>query len=292
MHKQIGQAIVEHIILWPVLILVTLGSIQLALLYRAKATLNEAALRAVREGALQHAYKSPMRKAFIEALIPLYQKSGAGLANYSKATTLAYADNGVSLGGNQITGQKFIDIEIISPNKEIFSAFAQDMYTLVSACENDIKRESRDGSDRTRCKEVRYRQIPNDNLNIRPNNTKNVIVRGQALTINLQDANLLKIRVHWCAPLDVPLVSSVFYAASEALSTWNLDFWEFYELSGGNSHEHWSECSAKTASSSAGGKAKVYYIPISVDSITRMQSAIRCEGDEVAGRVNRCTNLE
>ena len=295
--RQRGQAIVEHIILWPSLVLLTLGALQLGFWYKAKATLNDATFRAAREGALNYAYKNPMRRKFVEAMTPLYQKRGAGLTNYGIARTLAAADNGI----NPITGAKLfvssLNVEIVTPTKDVFRRFSKDMWSLdPEDCERDIQSNNR-GNDFTRCnQDVRFRQMPNDNLNIRPAGFQRVDVQGEQVDMNLQDANLLKIRAHWCAPMEVPLSGSLFYAAGSMLNTWRLNFWEFYGLSGGSSHDHWPACRNKTARSIArervDGTPRIYYIPMSSDAIVRMQTPVRCEGDPRRGNVNNCTNLE
>ncbi|MDB6063394.1 MAG: hypothetical protein JWM78_3497 [Verrucomicrobiaceae bacterium] len=45
-----GQALLEHVVLWPVLILITMAVIQLGLLYRGRVTLEHATFMAAREG--------------------------------------------------------------------------------------------------------------------------------------------------------------------------------------------------------------------------------------------------
>lgn len=288
--RQRGQAIVEHIILWPTLILLVLGTLQMALLYRDKATFNDATFRAAREGALNHANIHAMNKKLVEGLVPSYQKRANGSA-YTAALTQAYSDNAIDpLTGALVGIVAGIDIEVISPNRSIFNAFSKEMYELEDGCENLIETVSR-GNDRTRCRErgeKLFKQIPNDNLHIRSDDTVNVVVGGENIPMNIQDANLLKIRAHWCAPLTIPF-------GRFALYQWNRTWQWVYENTGGNTHPHWRACQAKTqenaALSASGSEPRIMYIPVSSDSVIRMQSPVRCQGDEHGGNVSRCSNL-
>lgn len=288
-----GHALVEHIILWPTLVLLTLGAIQLGFLYRDKATFNDAVFRAAREGALNHAYLEPMRAKLVEALVPLYQGGKPSAQGYLEAYAEAYASNGLSPTG-QFIGPAGIALEIVSPTREIFRQFAKDMHALGNNCQSDIQRIRR-GNDRTRCREERFRQIPNDNLHVRSANKRRVNIRGSLVDMNLQDANLLKVRAHWCAPLVVPLGASAFYGITSLANSWNLDFWRWFGLRVATGHPHWAACQAKTAANAvlanAGRAWRTYYIPLSSDSVVRMQSTVRCQGDEQRGRPARCQNL-
>ncbi|MFK8017161.1 MAG: TadE/TadG family type IV pilus assembly protein, partial [Gammaproteobacteria bacterium] len=73
--RQRGAAIAEIVVVLPMLLLVGLSTIQFALIYEAKATLNYAALMAARAGAVSEMQKDPMRRAFARAITPLYSPS-------------------------------------------------------------------------------------------------------------------------------------------------------------------------------------------------------------------------
>lgn len=289
---QSGQAIVEMIILWPSLILLTLGTLQMALLYRDKAVFNDAVFRAAREGALNHAYVNIMNKKLVEGLVPLYQKRAPTATAYSEAFVSAYIDNGIDpTSGNVVGIRSSISIDLVTPNRSIFGAFRTPIYELAEGCEESVETVTR-GNNRTRCARLGERlftQIPNDNLHIRPSATSSVVVLGESVRMNLQDANLLKINAHWCAPLSVPF-------GRFALYQWNRTWSWVYANLGGNEHPHWPVCLAKTvanAEASARGEvARLMYIPVSSDAIVRMQSPIRCQGDEQNGNPARCRNLE
>jgi hypothetical protein len=288
--RQRGQAIVEHIILWPTLVLLTLGTLQMALLYRDKITFNDATFRAAREGALNHANINVMNKKLVEGLVPLYQKRANGSA-YATALTLAYTDNAINpLTGGLVGVVAGVNVEVISPNRSIFNAFKKPMYELESGCEQLIETVSQ-GNNRTRCRdrgERLFTQIPNDNLHFRSDDTLNVVVSGESIPMNIQDANLLKIRAHWCAPLTIPF-------GRFALYQWTRTWQWVYENTGGNTHPHWPACRAKTQAnallSAAGSAPRTMFIPVSSDYMIRMQSPVRCQGDEQVGNASRCTNL-
>jgi hypothetical protein len=67
-----GQAMVEFLIVIPLLLLILLGTLQFALIYQAKITLNYAAFEAVRAGSLNHAREYAMYDALARSLAPIY----------------------------------------------------------------------------------------------------------------------------------------------------------------------------------------------------------------------------
>jgi len=54
--------------------------------------------------------------------------------------------------------------------------------------------------------------IPSDNLYFRSSDEVAVEVGGETLMLNIQDANILKIRTLWCYKMKTPLVSSLIRA--------------------------------------------------------------------------------
>lgn len=273
---QRGAAMIEHIVLWPMLAILTLGIVQMGLLYRDKATVNHAVFMAAREGAVKNAFLAPMRLKMAEALSPLYMKSDPGPVSYLAAVERSMAQNGINrFSGAELGLVRGIAVEVLSPNRAVFDEFARDMYELPPGCEQQTEKLA-NGLRRTRCSESRFRQIPNDNLYIRSNQTRRIELQGEETELNLQDANLLKVRGHYCSPLIVPLVNRLFHRV--------------YLMSGANQHPHWQACLRKTAVSRGLGRSE-FYIPVSSDSIIRMQSAIRCEADPEKGQASSCGNL-
>lgn len=240
-YRQGGFSLVEHIWLWPVLVMLTLGSIQLGLLFKARATVNNATFLAAREGSINHADKSVMRNTLAMAMAPLYVKKAPSLAKLTRSQVEQVAAAMIGKGA----------IQVISPTPEIFRAFAVKQYSLEKS--------------RAKTRERQMLQIPNDNLNVRSSASKTVKVGGNNIAINLQDANLLKIRGHWCYELEVPMVNVLIRKTMRTL--------------GSASHPHWVNCEALSL---VDGKHR---IPVSGHSVVRMQSPVRCSD-------TRCSNLK
>lgn len=259
-----GQALVEHVVLWPTLILITMAVIQLGLLYRGRMTLEHATFMAAREGSINNAWKAPMKKMLAAAMAPLDIKANPNVANYVLRAGVGtipgwtYTENfliPMSLGG--------ADVEVISPSKAMFNQFAQNQYVLQACSGNRCPGGGTMSEARNQVK-----QIPNDNLSVRPSTTTAVGSGSNATTVNIQDANLLKIRAHWCFPLQVPVVNIAIYQTLNLLGT----------------SAETRSCQAKTTAHNLVFGYPIYYIPLSAGSIVRMQSPVRCED-------NSCSNL-
>ena len=110
-----GQAIVEYIIIFPVLLILIMGAIQIALIYQAKFTLNYAAFMGARQGALKNANLNSIKDGVAAGLAPLFMRwdgSGApGLVDLSKARVISTIEV-----FNPMTAK----VEIISPTKQAY----------------------------------------------------------------------------------------------------------------------------------------------------------------------------
>ncbi len=303
-----GQAIAEHLYVWPLLLLLVLGILQFALFYRDKAIVNQATFRAAREGSLNHAFRAPMMTAFVESLAPLYMANNSPIVgnspsypDYLAAVGESFVKNLVDPTGTFAVGSLIagVNIEILSPNEPLFNAFAIDMFALEDDCESKkpTKRRGTTILD-SACTETSYFQIPNDNLNIRDTTTQTLnLGTAGAIETNLQDANLLKIRGHWCAALEVPLVGGIIYRVSSALvgNNWGQSWVEFYVATPGFlAHPMAPSCTARNLinqiTTRAGFSWGAYFIPITSDAIVRMQTPIRCESNSPNARTN-CRNF-
>ncbi|MCG8668329.1 MAG: pilus assembly protein [Pseudomonadales bacterium] len=232
---------VEYIVVFVSLMLLTFGMFEVAMIYKASFTLDDATFRAAREGALQNGFERPMREKVVEGMAPLEMGSGGGIARYARAvvrTRVQHFNWPERWGG--------VRVDVLNPTREIFNQFSVNQYDL------QTRRN--------------IRQIPNDNLNARSAVTRRVNTRGENVNINVQDANLLKVRVHWCHSMTTPFVSRLIYT---------------YFTRFGNSSPHWRACRNRTTFFADDGE---YFIPISSDSVIRMQSPVRCEN-------RNCTNL-
>lgn len=178
---------VEFLIIAPVLLFLCFGTLQLVLLYQAKATLDVAVLEAAREGAVNHGSLAAMQSGLARGLAPLY-------AHQSTAQEVQAAKDKAMIDVTDST-----HITTVSPT----DAMMQDFGRLRSYPEEGAA----------------YIEIPNDTLLYRDPNT------GSRSKIGIQDANLLKIRVHYCYDMYVPLVNKVIYYATNVIG--NIAPWAF-----------------------------------------------------------------
>jgi Flp pilus assembly protein TadG len=115
--KQRGQSMVEFIIIFPILLILTLGTFQFALIYNAKTTLNYATFHAARNGAVSNADKETIDAAFYRGLAPLYTSIDGDLSNVQE----------VQAGRDKVRAthdQGFICIQRINPTEMAFVDFA------------------------------------------------------------------------------------------------------------------------------------------------------------------------
>lgn len=170
-----GQSMVEYLIVLPTLLLLVLGAVQFALLYQIKSQVNYAAFAAARQGALTGASTNAMKDAFAAGLTPLFTpKADVGGLLRGRAVAAIEAYNPL-----------VTSIKRISPPANI---------------KNDTNLHEVDPYVAT------VKIIPNDNLQYRPATV------GSASGLSIQDVNVLKIEVTYCAKLIVPLANVVFYS--------------------------------------------------------------------------------
>lgn len=175
-----GQSAMEFLVIFPVLVLLTFGTIQFALLYQARATLNHATMLAARAGTLHNGDKDAMRTALATGLAPLFA-SEANMAGYTTALAKATMETaGMS---------NMIKLDVLNPT---------------SAALNDFGRPRLDG--------MTGDELPNDTLNYRTTTI------GASSKISVQDANILHVRVTYCYRLIVPVIDRILYATVNASS--------------------------------------------------------------------------
>ncbi|MFC0399679.1 TadE/TadG family type IV pilus assembly protein [Paraburkholderia rhizosphaerae] len=175
MRTQRGQAISEFIVIAPVMLFLAFAVVQFVLLYQAKATLDVATLEAARAGAVSHGSMTAMEDGLARGLAPLYARR-ADSDGARAALTQAQA--------NVVRASL---ITIVSPTREMLEDFARPRFYPAEG--------------------IRYNEIPNDTLMYRSPAV------GPHSQVAIQDANLLKIRVHYCHDMYVPLVNKVLYYA-------------------------------------------------------------------------------
>lgn len=168
---------VEYLIVLPALLMLVLGAIQFVLLYQIKSTLNYAVFVGARQGALKNASKNSIKDGIAAGMTPLFTfEPDAGALLKGRAIAMIEVFNPLTM-----------NVEVLSPTTKAADDFAID-----------------DPEDTANPKSKRV--IPNDNLTYRPTGA------GGNSGINIQDANLLKVRVTYCAKLVVPLVNVTIYS--------------------------------------------------------------------------------
>ena len=168
--KTNGQAMVETVIILMVLMLLIFGTIQFAMIYNAKNTLNYATFEATRAGALNYGDKQAIQYALAAGLSPLYTSVEPADSMLDSVDAVQEARNDVLA---EIQAEEFVCIERLNPQESAFTAHGindpSGMFDTI---------------------------IPNDHLKYRSS-----LDRGSGVSI--QDANLLKLKVTYCYPMYV-----------------------------------------------------------------------------------------
>ncbi len=191
LRRQNGQSMVEFLVILPVMLLLILGTVQVALIYHAKITLNYAAFEAVRAGTLNCDKKylkngngcrsevsqfDAMKEGLARGLAPLYSyyeprtEERKGMHDPALNQVEAY-QQGRDRVFDELKGE-FIRVERLNPTPQAFSEFAVDGV------------------------------IPNDNLMYRSG------ASGDS-QMSIQDANLLHLRITYWYPMYVPFINKL-----------------------------------------------------------------------------------
>jgi TadE-like protein len=179
---QRGAAMVEFVVVGPLITALGLAILQYSMLFFAKGQINHASFMAARAGSVAHADAAAIEAAYKRALIPLY---GGGLTGEEIGEALAR----VQL---DMTSQT-LRIEILNPTKESFDDHAEPAL------------EAKFGA----------RAIPNTGLALRGNIDSVKASSGQSL----QDANLLKLRITHGYEPKVWLMGSIYKKYLQWLDT-------------------------------------------------------------------------
>lgn len=228
-----GQALAEYIYVFPILAMLILGAIQFGFIYQTKATLNYATFSATRQAALNNGAMSAIVDGLTSGMMPLFTHSSStgGVRN------LELLKNAWKLANQQITDPKLTVITIVNPTTSALSAY---------------QGQSESGSE-----------IPNDNLMYRSTN-----ISGGGM--NIQDANLLKVRVTYCYRMAVPILNKLIYNLAidpPATPVVGPTAAEWLASEGGNS-----------TSKPCTGLADEYRIPITSEAVVRMQTPFKNPG--------------
>jgi len=178
-----GLAMVEFVVVSPIIALIGLGIIQYAMLFFAKSQINHASFMAARAGSVGNANLATIKAEYTKALVPLY---GGGTNPAELAESWGKADTAVRLS----------DVKLMNPTAESFQDW------------NDPKLQAKYRTENMRV-------IPNANLAFKPQTV------GTNSGQTIQDANLIKLRiVHDYVPT-IPLARTVFSAYLKAADPGN-----------------------------------------------------------------------
>ena len=173
-----------------------------------------------------------MEAELARSMAPAYlfgQRDGEGVVKAIDRATLLVALPGIG-------------VTVVSPTRAIFDGLARTQH---------IRR-----SDES---EYRWQTvIPNDNLRYRPRDTAPVETDQGTRQINLQDANLLRIRSLWCHRLVVPGLDKLIFKLANQADVLSL---------------RQTVCSA-ISDQDLPGVARGYYLAVTADAMVRMQSAV------------------
>ncbi len=171
---QRGLSMIEFTVIGPLITLLGLAILQYGMVYFARNQMHHAAFMAARAGSMQHADLSRVRRAYAQALVPLY---GGGTSAGQLAAALAKANSEVDAN---------VRITLQNPTRESFADWHDDR--LAGSNPNG------------------QRVIPNSGQAF-----KGAAI-GSASGQSIQDANLIKLQItHGYAPT-IPLVRSLYAA--------------------------------------------------------------------------------
>jgi RHS repeat-associated protein len=170
--RQKGGATAEFLISVPALLLLGLGGLQTLFFYDAKTTLTYATFEAAREGAVSHAQTQSMRNELGVRLSPIFGGDGSATE----------ALESMAESTLEVNNLLFTKIEVLNPTREAFDDFG------VNNPANG------------------KRELPNDNLKSRSR------AIGAKSGVNIQDANLLKVKVTYGYELKVPVINKILPA--------------------------------------------------------------------------------
>ncbi|MDO8331311.1 MAG: pilus assembly protein [Fluviicoccus sp.] len=181
-HQQ-GSTLTEFVVVGPLIVLMSMAGLQMIMLQYARLNLDYAGYEAARAGSRHNATPEPIREAWFRALTPMLVTSGA-LPNLALPEDPRLA-SGLARKAAMAAEAAFMRIEIISPSLEAFDDF------------NDpgLQKTLRTGSARA---------IPNEGLASRSRQI------GPTSGVNIQDANVLKLRITYGFEPKIPLVGKLF----------------------------------------------------------------------------------
>lgn len=165
-----GVSTVEFVVVFPIALLVLLCLIQCGFVHMAKLTLNHATFMAARHGATMGGREAHITSALIKGLVPFYQDS-------TITSDLDRINRAYKIALIEAAKPGILTLQRLSPNQDTLADFGVEI----------------NGKH----------LIPHDNLQWRNTGV------GAASGVNIQDANLLKVRVVYGYELKVPLMATL-----------------------------------------------------------------------------------
>jgi len=172
--RQSGAAMIEFVIVGPILTLMGLTAVQYGTLFFAKNQINHASFMAARAGSVGNVDINKIQQAYIQALAPMYG-GGQTAADLAQSTSAAAADVA-----------QFSRIEILNPTRESFDDWS------------DPQLQARLG--------LNARIIPNGGI------AGKGLSPGANSGQTIGDANIIKLRITHGYESPVPMVRSVYRA--------------------------------------------------------------------------------
>jgi uncharacterized membrane protein (UPF0127 family) len=189
-HAQSGIAMVEFIVVGPMLTLIGLGILQYAMIFFAKNQVNHATFMAARAGTMDHANSATILAAYERALAPMYG-GGSNAAEILVAQGKAKSD----VEGDGIHPPA-THIRMLNPTAESFADWKEPKLAVKYNTGGKLV-------------------IPNSNLSSKGQGI------GASSGQTIYDANLLKLRIlHGYMP-KIPVASTVFVAYLKAMDPGN-----------------------------------------------------------------------
>ncbi|HEX2603820.1 MAG TPA: TadE family protein [Oxalicibacterium sp.] len=227
-----GQALVEYIYVFPILIMLILGAVQFGFIYQTKVTLNYAVFAATRQAALNNGSMNAIVDGLASGMMPLFAHSQGATRDMSVLKTAWKQSE------DQMTDTRLTHIKIVNPTPAALSAYSS---------------LSESGSE-----------IPNDNLMYRDTG-----VSGSA-NMNIQDANLLKVRVTYCYKMAVPILNKLIYNLTVDPPS--------VPVVGNTAADMLASEGGGSTSRLCTGITDEYRIPITAEAIVRMQTPFKNPG--------------
>lgn len=238
--RQGGQAAVEYLYVLPILLLLLFGALQFSFIYEAKLTLNQAVFAATRRGAVNSGAMEAIQDGLEAGLAPLFTRD----------STQAELKAGRLRAHDLIGNPQLALITIVNPTPSALSEFTQSLNWTA------------DGGD----------GIPNDNLMYRS-------TTAGSSGMNIQDANLLKVRVTFCYRMIVPILNKMIYTFTTGVPTTPKMIDSTYAGGPLSANEMLAVATPSLATGLCGDPDKNgYTIPVTSEAVVRMQSPFKDPG--------------